>query len=156
MSTGERLAVAAHLHVLLRRRTGRVTDPEWMATNREYATAIVAFARAKALELQAEDLRVWATKLESVMGQPLAKAHVPLVQAAAAAFRQSRPGQERELPSAPEVAGDLASQASDLVGLDSVGPSSQFTETGFGESVINGRRVSKKGADEPRYVGGLR
>jgi hypothetical protein len=155
MSTGERLAVAAHLHVLLRRRTGRVTDPEWMASNREYATAIVEFARAKALELQAEDLRVWATRLEMVMGQAVPRAHLPLVQAAAAAFRQSRPGQERELPMDPGAVPEPPPEA-ELAQLDSATPTTQFVETGFGESVINGRRVSRKGTDEPRYVGGLR
>ena len=30
MLNSEKLAVAAHLHVLLRRKTGRVTDTEWM------------------------------------------------------------------------------------------------------------------------------
>ena len=29
MNTSDTLAVAAHLHVLLRRKTGRVTDTEW-------------------------------------------------------------------------------------------------------------------------------
>ena len=38
-----RMAIAAHLHVLLRRKTARVTDIEWMAANAEYAQAIVRF-----------------------------------------------------------------------------------------------------------------
>src|SRR5690606_16832036 len=46
MPHSEALAAAAHLHVLLRRKTGRVTDTEWMASNVEYARAMVAFARA--------------------------------------------------------------------------------------------------------------
>ncbi|MDB5939434.1 MAG: hypothetical protein JWP77_1798, partial [Polaromonas sp.] len=29
MSSNEKLAIAAHLHVLMRRKTGRVTDTEW-------------------------------------------------------------------------------------------------------------------------------
>ena len=33
MSDSDKLAIAAHLHVLLRRKTGRVTDTEWMAVN---------------------------------------------------------------------------------------------------------------------------
>ena len=33
MSDSDKLAIAAHLHVLLRRKTGRVTDTEWMAAN---------------------------------------------------------------------------------------------------------------------------
>ena len=41
MEDSERVAVAAHLHVVLRRKTGRVTDTEWMACNLEYATEII-------------------------------------------------------------------------------------------------------------------
>ena len=37
MEDSERLAIAAHLHVVLRRKTGRVTDTEWMAGNQLYA-----------------------------------------------------------------------------------------------------------------------
>ncbi len=48
MSTTERVALAAHLHVVLRRKTGRVTDVEWMAANTEYAAEIVRFARLSA------------------------------------------------------------------------------------------------------------
>ena len=50
MLSSEKLAIAAHLLVLLRRKTGRVTDTEWMASNTEYATEIVRFARVKAQE----------------------------------------------------------------------------------------------------------
>jgi hypothetical protein len=41
----EKLAIAAHLHVLLRRKVGCVTDIEWMATNADYATEIIRIAR---------------------------------------------------------------------------------------------------------------
>ena len=53
MSQNEAFAAAAHLHVLLRRKTGRVTDTEWMVSNFEYAQAIVRFARDKAVPLRA-------------------------------------------------------------------------------------------------------
>ena len=56
MNTSDTLAVAAHLHVLLRRKTGRVTDTEWMACNAEYARAIVRFACEQAQE---RDLPSW-------------------------------------------------------------------------------------------------
>mgnify|MGYP003578669703 CR=1 FL=1 len=62
--TTSRLAIAAHLHVLLRRRTGRVTDTEWMAVNQEYAAEIVRYARAQAAERGAPELAEWAGKLE--------------------------------------------------------------------------------------------
>ena len=69
MLNSEKLAIAAHLHVLLRRKSGRVTDTEWLASNAEYATEIVRFARAKATEDGHADLAEWASKLESAMAE---------------------------------------------------------------------------------------
>jgi hypothetical protein len=65
----EKLAIAAHLHVLLRRKTGRVTDTEWMAANADYAAEIVRFARHKAKDDGQPDLADWAAKLEAAMAQ---------------------------------------------------------------------------------------
>lgn len=67
MSSGETLAAAAHLHVLLRRKTGRVTDTEWMASNREYARAMIAFARQSAEEDGHADLLPLAGRLEALL-----------------------------------------------------------------------------------------
>lgn len=67
MLNSEKLAIAAHLHVLLRRKTGRVTDTEWMAANTEYAAEIIRFARAAAQEYGHTDLAEWAAKLELAM-----------------------------------------------------------------------------------------
>ena len=67
MLPSEKLAIAAHLHVLLRRKTGRVTDTEWMAHNAEYATEIVRFARRSAHEDGHIELVDWADKLEQAM-----------------------------------------------------------------------------------------
>jgi hypothetical protein len=58
-----RLAVAAHLHVLMRRKLGRVTDTEWMASNLEYATEIIRVCRQE----EDLDLQIWSDKLEAVM-----------------------------------------------------------------------------------------
>lgn len=55
MNHSEKLAIAAHLHVLLRRKTGRVTDTEWMASNGSYAREIARFARERAVLDQAPD-----------------------------------------------------------------------------------------------------
>lgn len=63
MTYNERLAIAAHLHVLLRRVTGRVTDVEWMAVNDEYAAHIKAYSAKKAVETDRPDLVEWADKL---------------------------------------------------------------------------------------------
>src|SRR3569832_164445 len=80
MLASQKLAIAAHLHVLLRRKTGRVTDTEWMASNLEYAAEIVRFTRARAAEDGHADLEEWAGKLEQAALQKEA-AKVPLVQA---------------------------------------------------------------------------
>lgn len=93
MPDSETVAIAAHLHVLLRRKTGRVTDTEWMATNAEYAAEIVRFARARAAEDGHEDLAEWATRLEvAVRSQPPSK--VPLVEATRA--RRAQEEQETQ------------------------------------------------------------
>lgn len=67
MGNSETLAMAAHLHVLLRRKTGRVTDTEWLASNADYAREILRFAR------QAEDaeLNLWADRFEAAMFPPI-------------------------------------------------------------------------------------
>jgi hypothetical protein len=82
MLVSQKVAIAAHLHVLLRRKTGRVTDTEWMASNREYAREIIRFARAKAKEDGHADLEEWAGKLEAAILEPERPARVPLAQAA--------------------------------------------------------------------------
>ena len=78
MSQNEAFAAAAHLHVLLRRKTGRVTDTEWMVSNHEYAQAIVRFARDKASEDGHTDLLPLAERLEALV-IPVRKAVAPSV-----------------------------------------------------------------------------
>jgi hypothetical protein len=73
MSESERIALAARLHVALRRKHGRVTDTEWMATNADYAAEIVRMTRAHAAETHDEELGQLAGRLEQAM-EPLARA----------------------------------------------------------------------------------
>ena len=73
-TTNDLFAVASHLHVVLRRKTGRVTDTEWMAENLDYAREIVRFARARAREDGHTDLAEWADKLEQAVTAPVATA----------------------------------------------------------------------------------
>ena len=78
MSQNDALATAAHLHVLLRRKTGRVTDTEWMAGNAEYALAMVRYARAKAQEDGHTELLPLAERLEALVVAPqLARKNPP-------------------------------------------------------------------------------
>ena len=76
MLESERVAIAARLHVALRRKVGRVTDTEWMANNVEYATEMVRFARAHAQEAHDVELGDIATRLEEVMAPLAAQAQV--------------------------------------------------------------------------------
>jgi hypothetical protein len=78
VSLSDRLSTAAHLHVLLRRKLGRITDTEWMAANEEYALSIVRLCHQQ----QDEDLRTWADKLDAMYAAarpPAAKPAPPIV-----------------------------------------------------------------------------
>lgn len=59
----EIFAVAARLHVVMRRSLGRVTDVQWMTKNRDYAFEIIRLAREKA-DPELLDL---AAKLEALL-----------------------------------------------------------------------------------------
>ena len=136
MLTSQKLAIAAHLHVLLRRKTGRVTDTEWMAGNADYAREIIRFSRAKALEDGHPELAEWAGKLEQAVFEPVL-APRPLVQSAVHIVRERRP--------APAEA-----QASGFA-------HSIHGESGFLESTFGTERPRKpRDPDVPRYVGGIR
>ncbi len=71
MSQNEAFAAAAHLHVVLRRKTGRVTDTEWMVNNADYARAMVHFAREKARSEGLAELLPLADRLESLVIPPI-------------------------------------------------------------------------------------
>lgn len=63
MLESEAFAIAARLHVVMRRSLGRVTDVEWMIRNREYAIEVVRVAR----EQGNPELQDLATKLEAAV-----------------------------------------------------------------------------------------
>ncbi len=142
MLFSERLAIAAHMHVLLRRRTGRVTDTEWMAGNLEYALEIARFARAKALEDGHPELTEWAEKLERAAREPQAAPHKPLVQQASQLLKS------RNAAAAGPANSPL--EPSDGFGASTV------PGTGFGESGFDPDKRKPKDPDAPRYVGGIR
>ena len=150
MPSSEKIAIAAHLHVLLRRKTGRVTDTEWMATNHEYAAEIVRFARGKAAEDGHVDLGVWAERLEEIMLAPDVKHRVPLVKMMADAVRD----RALALPAAVVPPSDQQSSRS-VNTREEVYPESGFIESRFGDSE-NTRERKPRDPDEPRYVKSLR
>ena len=60
MTHNERLGIAAHLHVLLRRKLGRVTDTEWMALDLAYAEEVLRVSRESA----DDEIHAWADRFE--------------------------------------------------------------------------------------------
>lgn len=90
MNESQRLAIAAHLHVLLRRKLGRVTDTEWMACNLEYGRAIVRLCR----EQDDAELADWAGRLELAL-KPLALPPPPPPPAPAPRADDPRTARER-------------------------------------------------------------
>jgi hypothetical protein len=131
MLESEKFAIAAHLHVLLRRTNGRVTDVEWMIRSPEYAREVIRVARG---ETHA-DLHKLADKLEAAIAVP-----VP-----------APPGPTRPVVSAsasvPAVQHSRPVLAQTDAGVDSsgFGASSGFAPSGYGGA-----------AGRKRYVGTLR
>lgn len=151
MLVSEKLAMAAHLHVLLRRKTGRVTDTEWMAANAEYAMEIVRFARAKAQEDGHPDLAEWADKLERATLESAAKAPArPLAQTAMQLLRDRQAAAPVATAPAPLVEQPAPAPEHASGFLNSV-----FGESGFADSTF-GRDAKPRDPNAPRYVGGIR
>lgn len=141
MLESEKFAIAAHLHVLLRRTNGRVTDVEWMIRSPEYAHEVIRVARTEAHP----DLHKLADKLEAVMqrAQPL-----PAPQQ-----RSSWPVIAVQKP--PTAASAQPAFAATDPGDSSSFPASTFAPSGYGASVAN--QVDPKAqALSKRYVGTLR
>ncbi|WP_431098953.1 hypothetical protein [Polaromonas aquatica] len=153
MPSNEKIAVAAHLHVLLRRKTGRVTDTEWMAGNPEYAAAIARFAREKAAEEGHVDLAVWADRLEEIMAVPETQPRVPLVKMVADAVK------ERAMPAVTPAPTTDRQSARSVDTEEEVYPESGFIESTFGTFFgedESPRERKYRDPDAPRYVKGLR
>ena len=91
MANTERMAAAAHLHVALRRKAGRVTDTDWMARNDEYAREIVRVARARAAEDGDAALAGLADRLAALLDAGAPAPAVPLVERVAHRLRDAAP-----------------------------------------------------------------
>lgn len=86
-ASNELFAIAAHLHVLLRRKTGRVTDTEWLTVSPEYAREIVRYTREKAQSDGHTELLPLADKLEAAIVSMGAAPRKTLLEVAADALR---------------------------------------------------------------------
>jgi hypothetical protein len=71
MLDSEKMAIAAHLHVVMRRKVGRVTDVEWIVKSPEYAREVIRIAR---MDPAHAELVEWGDKLEAALFPPDAKA----------------------------------------------------------------------------------
>jgi hypothetical protein len=74
LSDSDKLGIAAHLHVAMRRKIGRVTDIEWMVRDAHYAREIIRLALA---ERDHPDLQGWALKLQAALFPPVAERAAP-------------------------------------------------------------------------------
>lgn len=111
MLESEKFAIAAHLHVVLRRVNGRVTDVEWMIRSPEYAHEVIRVART---EDHPELLRL-AEKLESAL--------VPPVPAPKPERRAAPPAE------APKATGDLGASRFASSDFDPVVPRQRYVGT---------------------------
>ncbi|HEY8879767.1 MAG TPA: hypothetical protein VIN03_19510 [Roseateles sp.] len=73
-SDSEKLAVAAHLHVLMRRKMGRVTDVEWLVRNADYAQEIIRLACQQA---EHPEVAEWGARLRAMLFAKPAPAPAP-------------------------------------------------------------------------------
>lgn len=64
MLESEKLAIAAHLHVVMRRKIGRVTDVEWLLRSPEYAREIIRIAQS---DPQHTEMVEWAGRLQEAL-----------------------------------------------------------------------------------------
>lgn len=87
----DKLGIAAHLHVLMKRKLGRATDVEWMVGNREYALAMIRLSRLS----PCPELNEWASKLEALMTPVAAVAITPARPAAPPVVPTGRASIER-------------------------------------------------------------
>lgn len=130
MLENEKLAIAAHLYVLLRRATGRVTDVQWLLRDRVYASEIIQLALAQPGQA---DLQRWARRFEVAMG--LAEPGAAPLEAADSALSTLSP---------PTGFGDSMVDSR----VDSrLGPDSRIGDAGL---------AGQDKGPVPRYVGRLR
>jgi hypothetical protein len=137
------VAIAAHLHVQLRRRTGRVIDVDWLSHNSEYANAVVRFALDSASEHDAPELAIWATRFERAFAK-CQRPRTPLLAAASKALEKRRPE-----PTPPETSPSTALRDSEM------GTVSQF---GDAQGTVDTNTLAPGTArpTEDRYVWSLR
>jgi hypothetical protein len=160
MQDSDKLAIAAHLSVRLRRATGRVIDVEWLVRDRVYAREILQLALAQ--PDQAELLR-WARKLDVALGlSPPATGLVPVLEheftdtSDSALGPLTSPG-TLSTGSAPSTLDDSALDS--RIGVDSRLDSRIGVDSRLGGDTVPASRMTDsrpQGRGGPRYAGQLR
>ena len=75
--TAEKLPIAAHLYVTLRRKLNRVIDVEWLLHNEDYAKEVIKIARQQGME----ELAHYADRMEElIFGKVAPPRPAPIVQ----------------------------------------------------------------------------
>lgn len=141
-SESDLVAMGAHLHVQLRRKTGRVIDVDWLISNAEYASVIIALAKANAVTQGAPELEIWATRFERAL-QRVKRPRKPLLSALAIAGATQL---ERQIvPSQDPGSTQADSSESGLI-----------SEFGDSHRVIDTSEMPQRKPDGERYVWSLR
>jgi hypothetical protein len=117
MLESEKFAIAAHLHVLLRRINGRVTDVEWMIRSADYAREVIRVARTE----QHADLRKLADKLEAALNVG-ARAAVPPPAARRPAFAHTESGDGHSHPPSDYPSSNFGNSVSPEAGAGGADP----------------------------------
>ncbi len=136
------MAIGAHLHVQLRRKTGRVIDVEWMVSNADYANAIINLAKASAVTDGAPELGVLAIRFERAM-ERVQRPRKPLLSALAI---NSAAKYERQVPINPPDEPLPQPQTDDTI-VSEFGDSHRVVDT----STLKPRKPSKE-----QYIWSLR
>lgn len=96
-------AIAARLHVVMRRALGRVTDVEWMTRNREYAQEVIRVARQHG----DDELLDLADKFEASLAVSRAADNPPRRLAATPIKQSPPPPVAHVMPAVPRYVGRL-------------------------------------------------
>jgi hypothetical protein len=104
MSESEKLSIAAHLYVTLRRKFDRVIDVEWMLQNGDYAREVIKIVRKSGMEESA----YYANRMdELIFGMPIQPSPVPTVQTLARTAPPPLEEREEDEANASQYVGTL-------------------------------------------------
>ena len=143
LSESDLVAIGAHLHVHLRRKTGRVIDVDWLVSNTEYADVIIALAKANAATQGAPELEIWATRFERALLR-VKRPRKPLL----SSFASSNTAPLERQQVAPNASVSTRQGESNEFGV--------VSEFGDSHRVVDTSALPKRKSDGEHYVWSLR